>query len=152
MVSVAIYKRIDGKAHFKTAMTTVHPSAKGSQVLHPSVGSVVLSFRLPRVLLTHTLAAPAKAHCECARMCARTGVPGPLRVHVGKQTAGADRRGCAWRLVISKSCFADMSTSQQLRQIGNAVPVPLALALGKALGDSLLTMWAEEEREGSPEV
>ena len=42
--------------------------------------------------------------------------------------------------------------TQQHRQIGNAVPVPLALALGKALGEVLLKTWQEEEREGSPEV
>ncbi|KAH9958326.1 hypothetical protein BC827DRAFT_1090916, partial [Russula dissimulans] len=29
----------------------------------------------------------------------------------------------------------------QLRQIGNAVPVPLSRALGRALGDALLKMW-----------
>jgi DNA (cytosine-5)-methyltransferase 1 len=40
----------------------------------------------------------------------------------------------------------------QHRQIGNAVPIPLALALGKALGDSLLKMWDNEDREGSVEV
>ncbi|EKM55273.1 uncharacterized protein PHACADRAFT_184086 [Phanerochaete carnosa HHB-10118-sp] len=41
----------------------------------------------------------------------------------------------------------------QLRQIGNAVPVPLARALGKELGKVLLKTWREEaERELSPEV
>lgn len=45
----------------------------------------------------------------------------------------------------------------QCRQIGNAVPVPLSLALGKALGAALLRTWAEEEAEkeargGSVEV
>ena len=51
---------------------------------------------------------------------------------------------------------------QQYRQIGNAVPVPLARALGGALGETLLRAWRAEEaaagdavavlREGSPEV
>lgn len=51
---------------------------------------------------------------------------------------------------------------QQYRQIGNAVPVPLARALGGALGKTLLQAWRAEEaaagdavavlREGSPEV
>ncbi|TFK54606.1 S-adenosyl-L-methionine-dependent methyltransferase [Heliocybe sulcata] len=40
----------------------------------------------------------------------------------------------------------------QLRQIGNAVPVPLARALGKVIGNSMLQVWAEHEREGSPQV
>ncbi|KAF9246401.1 hypothetical protein BU15DRAFT_70495 [Melanogaster broomeanus] len=42
--------------------------------------------------------------------------------------------------------------ADQLRQIGNAVPVPLAYALGKSLGRALLKMWDEKDREGSPEV
>ncbi|KAF9227783.1 S-adenosyl-L-methionine-dependent methyltransferase [Gyrodon lividus] len=42
--------------------------------------------------------------------------------------------------------------ADQLRQIGNAVPVPLAYALGKSLGQVLLKMWDEQDREGSPEV
>jgi len=42
--------------------------------------------------------------------------------------------------------------AQQQRQIGNAVPVPLALALGKSLGEVLLKTWEEEDRAGSPEV
>lgn len=43
---------------------------------------------------------------------------------------------------------------QQLRQIGNAVPVPLACALGKELGKAMLKVWKEEEhkRDMSPEV
>lgn len=40
----------------------------------------------------------------------------------------------------------------QIRQIGNAVPVPLALALGKALGEVLLEEWEIKSREGSPIV
>jgi len=41
---------------------------------------------------------------------------------------------------------------KQQRQIGNAVPVPLAMALGKSLGEVLLKTWQEEDRAGSPEV
>lgn len=47
---------------------------------------------------------------------------------------------------------------QQIRQIGNAVPVPLSRALGNALGDALIKMWeaeaeaeAEAVRESSPD-
>ncbi|TFK42486.1 S-adenosyl-L-methionine-dependent methyltransferase [Crucibulum laeve] len=42
--------------------------------------------------------------------------------------------------------------TSQIKQIGNAVPVPLALALGKELGKSLLEIWDRKEREGSPIV
>ncbi|KAG6877577.1 hypothetical protein C0992_009660 [Termitomyces sp. T32_za158] len=41
----------------------------------------------------------------------------------------------------------------QIRQIGNAVPVPFALHLGKSLGAALVKDWEKEgerrEREGS---
>lgn len=52
------------------------------------------------------------------------------------------------------SLFALPHLAQQLRQIGNAVPVPLALALGKELGKALLKMWRQEKfrKELSPEV
>ncbi|KAG6854702.1 hypothetical protein C0991_002414 [Blastosporella zonata] len=44
----------------------------------------------------------------------------------------------------------------QIRQIGNAVPVPLALHLGKSLGKALLQDWAKDrerrQREGSLEI
>ncbi|KAI9459441.1 hypothetical protein BJY52DRAFT_1090290, partial [Lactarius psammicola] len=34
----------------------------------------------------------------------------------------------------------------QLRQIGNAVPIPLSRALGKALGKALIKMWEAEDK------
>ncbi|KDR81704.1 hypothetical protein GALMADRAFT_239835 [Galerina marginata CBS 339.88] len=37
----------------------------------------------------------------------------------------------------------------QLRQIGNAVAVPFALALGKELGKAMILEWEKKEREGS---
>ncbi|KIM49346.1 hypothetical protein M413DRAFT_15448 [Hebeloma cylindrosporum] len=37
----------------------------------------------------------------------------------------------------------------QLRQIGNAVAVPFALALGKELGKAMILEWEKHEREGS---
>ena len=40
-------------------------------------------------------------------------------------------------------------------QIGNAVPVPLSRALGKALGKVLIKMWEAEDKareSGSPEL
>ena len=47
---------------------------------------------------------------------------------------------------------------QQYKQIGNAVPVPLALALGRELGKAFIKHWeleqqrGEDERELSPDV
>ncbi|OJA16030.1 hypothetical protein AZE42_04287 [Rhizopogon vesiculosus] len=41
--------------------------------------------------------------------------------------------------------------NDQFRQIGNAVPIPLALALGQALGEAMFKMWdAEPSRAASP--
>lgn len=57
-----------------------------------------------------------------------------------------------WDILISFVIPFVLIFKQQHRQIGNAVPVPLAMALGKALGDALLKMWQEEDRVGSPEV
>lgn len=45
---------------------------------------------------------------------------------------------------------------QQFRQIGNAVPVPLAAALGRAIGKAAIQMWKDEDEErmrvDSPEL
>lgn len=45
---------------------------------------------------------------------------------------------------------------QQFRQIGNAVPVPLAAAIGRAIGKAALQMWKGEDEErmrvDSPEL
>jgi len=37
----------------------------------------------------------------------------------------------------------------QLRQIGNAVAIPFALALGKELGKAMILEWEKNQREGS---
>ena len=46
---------------------------------------------------------------------------------------------------------------QQFRQIGNAVPAPLAAALGRAIGKAAVQMWKDHEdddqmRVDSPEL
>ncbi|KAI0705891.1 S-adenosyl-L-methionine-dependent methyltransferase [Cytidiella melzeri] len=49
----------------------------------------------------------------------------------------------------------DAAFADQYKQIGNAVPVPLALALGRTLGETLLKVWQEEDdrlRDQSPEI
>ncbi|EEB96683.1 hypothetical protein MPER_04141 [Moniliophthora perniciosa FA553] len=49
---------------------------------------------------------------------------------------------------LSEKKLPNWIADDQQRQIGNAVPVPLALALGKALGDTLKTTWNEKRKEG----
>ena len=46
--------------------------------------------------------------------------------------------------MLDLSTLFDITILQQIRQIGNAVPVPLALALGKELGAALIQAWREE--------
>jgi DNA (cytosine-5)-methyltransferase 1 len=45
---------------------------------------------------------------------------------------------------------------KQFRQIGNAVPVPLAAALGRAIGKAVVQAWEDEDvermRVDSPEL
>ena len=65
---------------------------------------------------------------------------------------------------VRSTCIAESTnqhtdtTGQQLRQIGNAVPVPLALALGKEVGKAYIKYLQEKrgteerERQQSPEV
>jgi len=105
-----LYSRIDGNGHFRTAMTTVAPTAQGSTVIHPTQR---------RVLTVR----------ECARA---QGFPDNWEF-----LSDSERPGTIIR--------------DQLRQIGNAVPVPLSRALGRALGDALLKMW-EAEAEADVEV
>lgn len=54
-------------------------------------------------------------------------------------------------LSLSENAFED-----QQRQIGNAVPIPLALALGKSIGDAVVSRWEKEveenDKEQSPEI
>ena len=52
----------------------------------------------------------------------------------------------------------NQSDYQQYKQIGNAVPVPLALALGKSVGEVLSEVWRKTDaqlvalRQESPEI
>ena len=54
------------------------------------------------------------------------------------------------RHVVNLTCDVRLTHPvQQLRQIGNAVPVPLSRALGNALGDALVKMWEAEAEDGN---
>jgi len=52
---------------------------------------------------------------------------------------------------VFKSINTDPSkiVQDQNRQIGNAVAVPVALALGKELGKAMIQRWEQKKREGS---
>ncbi|PSR77616.1 hypothetical protein PHLCEN_2v7806 [Hermanssonia centrifuga] len=112
-----LFRRIDGKGQFKTALTTVNPNCKTGHVLHPTQKRVI------------TVREAARAQ----------GFPD------------------SWEFVSEQTIPAKI-IQDQFRQIGNAVPVPLALALGKSVGSALVSMWQEDDlreqvgREHSPEV
>ncbi|KAF9792170.1 S-adenosyl-L-methionine-dependent methyltransferase [Thelephora terrestris] len=56
----------------------------------------------------------------------------------------------------NESDHPSSATTEQFRQIGNAVPVPLAAALGRAIGKAAVQMWKGEDEEqmrvDSPEL
>lgn len=56
------------------------------------------------------------------------------------------------QLAVQGAPEADSCNKQQLRQIGNAVAVPFALALGKELGKAMIKEWEKKERRGSESV
>ena len=88
------------------------------------------------------------------------------------QATGISRQLCVWRCFrpfiigcdqgsITTLLFvwtqADASAAeQQFRQIGNAVPVPLAAALGRAIAKAVVQLWKDEDEErmrvDSPEL
>ncbi|EPQ57871.1 S-adenosyl-L-methionine-dependent methyltransferase [Gloeophyllum trabeum ATCC 11539] len=53
---------------------------------------------------------------------------------------------------VTEGKTANARVQDQLKQIGNAVPIPLGRALGMAIGESLMQVWKEQERRGSPEI
>ncbi|KAJ7695671.1 S-adenosyl-L-methionine-dependent methyltransferase [Mycena rosella] len=101
------YGRLDGAAHFKTAMTSPKPNGDKSCFIHPSQKRA-LSLR------------------EFARS---QGFPDTYILCSSKKTP-------AERL---KDYF---------KQIGNAVPVPLAAALGRSIGAAAVHDWKERRKRG----
>lgn len=61
-----------------------------------------------------------------------------------------------WLSSLSATQSDTPASIQQFRQIGNAVPVPLAAALGRAVGKAVFQMWKDRNEErmraDSPEL
>ncbi|KAF8503256.1 S-adenosyl-L-methionine-dependent methyltransferase [Russula emetica] len=79
--------------------------------------------------------------------------PTQKRVLTVRECARAQGFPDSWKF-LSVSEKPSTIVRDQLRQIGNAVPVPLSRALGNALGDTLIKMWeaeAETETEADQE-
>ncbi|KAK7034044.1 hypothetical protein VNI00_012475 [Paramarasmius palmivorus] len=77
--------------------------------------------------------------------------PWQKRVYTIREAARSQGFPDHYRFLSEKE-FPEGIADDQQRQIGNAVPVPLALALGKALGEALKCTWKMKEREGSSAV
>ena len=141
---LATYKRLDNHSQFRTAMTLVRPNAKGSTVLHPTV-SVDLNH--PKALQLTVGPSKKQKRVITIRECARAqGFPDDyefLSVNKNPTHIAEDVSYAVSATSIVKDIF--LSFSQKYRQIGNAVPVSLALALGKALGETMITHWRNDE-------
>lgn len=117
---------MDGDGQFKCTMTRASPNLKNSWLLHPHQKRMI-SIR------------------ECARS---QGFPDNFIFESSNehpQRVVAD--------VCVKQAFQIIQDTdipgKKMRQIGNAVAVPFALALGKELGTSLVQQWKEKQRVGS---
>ncbi|KAI0318826.1 S-adenosyl-L-methionine-dependent methyltransferase, partial [Amylostereum chailletii] len=77
--------------------------------------------------------------------------PSQKRILTVRECARAQGFPDHWQF-LSSNTKPNTIVQDQLRQIGNAVPVPLAMALGRSLGESLMERWEALEREGSPEL
>ncbi|KAF8266486.1 S-adenosyl-L-methionine-dependent methyltransferase [Lactarius quietus] len=82
--------------------------------------------------------------------------PTQKRVLTVRECARAQGFPDSWKfLSVSDRPSTIVRDVRQLRQIGNAVPVPLSRALGKELGKALIKMWEAEDKareSGSPEL
>ncbi|KAI9446182.1 S-adenosyl-L-methionine-dependent methyltransferase [Lactarius indigo] len=80
--------------------------------------------------------------------------PSQKRVLTVRECARAQGFPDTWKF-LSVSERPSTIVRDQLRQIGNAVPVPLSRALGRAMGKALIKMWEVEDKareSGSPEL
>ncbi|OBZ65761.1 Acetolactate synthase, mitochondrial [Grifola frondosa] len=74
--------------------------------------------------------------------------PNQKRILTVRECARAQGFPDSYKFLSANTRPAGCVTDQH-RQVGNAVPVPLALALGKELGKALVILWAERERKES---
>ncbi|KAJ7459958.1 S-adenosyl-L-methionine-dependent methyltransferase [Mycena latifolia] len=105
--STTFYGRLDGAAHFKTAMTTPKPNGNKSYFIHPTQKRA-LSLR------------------EFARS---QGFPDNY-------------------ILCSSEATPSARLKDYFKQIGNAVPLPLAAALGRSIGAASVCDWKEKRKRG----
>lgn len=77
-VFVAIYGRVNGKWHFKTALTSANPNAKGGRLVHPTVCASSES----KISMSYIESYPAKTCPDDPRACACPRLPRSPRVPV----------------------------------------------------------------------
>ncbi|KAG2079466.1 hypothetical protein BD769DRAFT_1686322 [Suillus cothurnatus] len=106
----AVYQRLDAEMYFSTALTIVQPNNKGGRALHHSV--YILVVMLFSFGTRHLNASEKK---EMTRL-------------------------FKCKLLLQVAPLYNRRIPQQLGQIGNAEPIPLAQALGKAFGGASTTM------------
>ncbi|THH29585.1 hypothetical protein EUX98_g4594 [Antrodiella citrinella] len=156
-----------------------HYSAKFSALMVERVTNIPMEPKANHELLPPELSMPSKKGSGYKSVLGRIDGDGHFRTALTKVNPGAKGGSVLHptqkRIVTVRECarsqgFPDHyqflslqnSTSgqinDQLKQIGNAVPIPLGLALGKELGKALYTMWRaqegveERERAASPEI
>ncbi|KAG6916653.1 hypothetical protein DXG01_005939 [Tephrocybe rancida] len=128
------YGRLDGDEQFKCAMTSAAPNSKNSWLLHPSQKRIMSVRELAR-------SQGFPDHYEF------------LSIDNSKKAETKKVMNVRLPALLIPHSANTLWNKQQIRQIGNAVPVPLALYLGRALGKALLKDWKRDgerrEREGS---
>ncbi|KAJ7721567.1 hypothetical protein DFH07DRAFT_972254 [Mycena maculata] len=107
------YGRLAMDGHFRTAVTSVQPGARGSYVLHPTQKR-------------------------------------PISVLEAKRSQGFPDDYILW----SDKSKPSLQIKDFYRHVGNAVPVPLAAALGRSLETAFVQTWKKlpPRRETSPEI
>jgi DNA (cytosine-5)-methyltransferase 1 len=144
-VGPACFGRLNADGCFKTAVTTVKPRSRGSYVLHPEVSLILTSY-----VLYFTLRHPSQQYRAISVLEAKRaqGFPDDYILWSGAQS----KTGQISDVCHLASHWAELNCPQYYRQIGNAVPVPLAAALGRSLQAAFVETWKRMPREGSPEL
>lgn len=135
---VAFFGRLALDGHFVCTLTQLTPGTKNAKPLHPNARRPTLASRI--LIHTHGLSSNNE-WWQCVNVHelkdSRTTISSNLRTRV----PGSMK---TWVKELDLSTLFVITILQQIRQIGNAVPVPLALALGKELGAALIQAWREE--------
>lgn len=130
VLSATFYNRLEGAGHFKTAMTRPRPNGNKSFFIHP---------QQKRALSLREFARSQGFNDDYTLRSSHPTPAGRL----------ADVSGTIVSTLISE---LDLGV-QYFKLIGNAVPLPLAAALGRSIGSALIHDWRERcRREGSIEI